>query len=175
MAWEALPDAVRQANVQHIGSIVERLEAIGYSAVLADGGPEHASVFARRGEVHAERLAAARVWTAPDGSAMRARRGDWWVRDEGGDERSVSEAEFLATHQRVDGDRWLRTGEVRAWQVREPTTVRTLEGPVTAAVGDWIVQGLGGVRWPVPASQFERGHVARPDRLWAAGDGQPAP
>jgi hypothetical protein len=175
VAWEALPDDTRQANVEHIGSIVERLEVIGYTAVLPDGGPEHASVFARRGEVHAKRLPAARVWTAADGSAMKAQRGDWWIRDEGGDERTVRDAEFRATHQQVDGARWLRTGEVRAWQVREPTTVRTLEGPVTAAVGDWIIQGLGGVRWPVPAAQFECSHVACPDRLQAAGDGQPAP
>src|SRR5215831_2507729 len=80
--------------------------------VFPEDGPEHAAGFRWRGEVHAERLAAPRVWTAPDGSAMRARRGDWWVRDEGGNERSVSDAEFRATHQQVEGDRWLRTGEV---------------------------------------------------------------
>jgi hypothetical protein len=105
---------------------------------------------------------------------MEAQSGDWWIRDEGGNERTVRDAEFRATHEQVDGDRWKRTGEVRAWQVREPTTVRTLEGPATAAVGDWIIQGLGGVRWPVPAAQFERGHVACPDRQQAAVDGQPA-
>jgi hypothetical protein len=175
VAWEALPHERREANVQHIGSIVESLEAMGYSAVLPDGGPEYALVYARRGEVHAERLAAARVWTAADGSAMRALPGDWWIRDEGGNERTVRDAEFRATHKQVAGNRWLRTGEVRAWQVREPTTVRTLEGPATAAVGDWIIQGLGGMRWPVPASQFERGHVACPGRPQADGDGQPAP
>jgi hypothetical protein len=173
--WEALPPATRQANVQHIGSILERLETIGYSAVLPDGGPEHATAFARRGEVQAERLAAARVWAAADGSEMRAQPGDWWIRDESGDERTVRDAEFRATHRRVDGHRWARTGEVRAWQVREPTTVRTLEGPVTAAVGDWIIQGLGGVRWPVPASQFERGHVACPGRPQTDSEGQPSP
>jgi len=75
----------------------------------------------------------------------------------------------------VDGHRWARTGEVRAWRVGEPTTVVTLEGPATAAAGDWIVQGPGGERWPVPAGQFERSHVACPGEPQAAGGEGPGP
>ena len=168
-SWEALPAGTRHANVQHIRSILERLQAIGYAAVLPDGGPGHAAGYRRHGEVWAERLRQARAWTSADGKVMEARPGDWCVRDEAGAERTVRDAQFRASHERVDGNRWARTGEVRAWQVSEPTTVLTLEGPVTAAAGDWIVQGPGGERWPVPAGQFERGHVACPGPLQAAG------
>ena len=43
LSWDALPADVRQANVQHIRSILERLQAIGYAAVLPDGAPGHAA------------------------------------------------------------------------------------------------------------------------------------
>jgi hypothetical protein len=66
---------------------------------------------------------------------------------------------------------WL--GGPPAWRVGEPTTVLTLEGPATAAAGDWVVQGAGGERWPVPASQFERGHAACPGQPQAAGEEGP--
>ena len=175
VSWDALPDGLRHANVQHIGSILERLQTIGYAAVLPGGGPVHAAAYRRHGEVWAEQLRQAEAWTAPDGAVMEARPGDWRVRDEEGAERTVRDAQFRASHQRVDGHRWERTGEVRAWRVSEPTTVVTLEGPATAAAGDWIVEGQGGERWPVPASQFERSHVARPGRPRAAGEEGPGP
>ena len=38
VSWDALPAEVRHANVQHIRSLLERLQAIGYAAVLPDGG-----------------------------------------------------------------------------------------------------------------------------------------
>ena len=169
VAWDALPADVRHANVQHIRSILERLRAIGYAAVLPDGGPGHAAGYRRRGEVRAERLEQARAWTAADGTVMEAQPGDWCIRDEEGTEHTVRDTQFRASHERVDGHRWVRTGEVRAWRVTEPTTVLTLEGPATAAAGDWIVEGPGGERWPVPARQFERGHTACPGRPPAAG------
>jgi hypothetical protein len=173
VSWDALPAEVRHANVQHIGSLLERLQAIGYAAVLPDGGPGHAAGYRRRGEVWAERLVQARAWTASDGAVMEAQPGDWRVRDEEGTERTVRDAQFRASHERVGGHRWVRTGEVRAWRVAEPTTVLTLEGPATAAAGDWIVEGPGGERWPVPASQFERGHAACPGQPQAAGEQDP--
>ena len=175
VSWDALPADIRHANVQHIRSILERLQTIGYAAVLPDGGPGHAAGYRRHGEVWAERLVQAGAWTAPDGAVMEAQPGDWRVRDEEGIERTVRDAQFRASHERVDGHRWARTGEVRAWRVSEPTTVLTLEGPATAAAGDWIVQGPGGERWPVPASQFERGHVACPGQPQAAGEEGPGP
>ena len=159
LAWTALPEATRTGNVQHIRSILERLEAIGYVAVLPDAGPEDAACFHRRGEVRAGRLRSPAAWTAADGTVMQAAPGDWRIQDGQGRVHGVRDTQFLATHTRLGGNRWTRTGEVRAWQVTEPTTVRTLEGRVTAAAGDWIVQGPGGERWPVPAAQFDCGHL----------------
>jgi hypothetical protein len=173
VSWDALPAEVRHANVQHIRSLLERLQAIGYAAVLPEGGAGHAAGYRRRGEVRAERLRQAQAWTAPGGAVMEAQPGDWRVRDGEGTERTVRDAQFRASHERVGGQRWVRTGEVRAWRVSEPTTVLTLEGPATAVAGDWIVQGAGGERWPVPASQFERGHVACPGQPQAAGEEGP--
>jgi TrkA-N domain len=156
--WAALPEATRSGNVQHIRSILERLEAIGYVAVLPDAGPKDAACFHRRGEVRAGRLRSAGTWTAADGTVMQAAPGDWRIQDGQGNVRTVRDAQFRATHTRQGAGRWARTGQVRAWQVSEPTTVRTLEGRVTAAAGDWIVQGPGGERWPVPAALFDCGH-----------------
>ena len=175
VSWDSLPAGIRHANVQHIGSILERLQTIGYAAVLPDGGPGHAAGYRRHGEVWAERLRQAQAWTAPDGAVMEAEPGDWHVRDEEGAERTVRDAQFRASHEQVNGRRWARTGEVRAWRVSEPTTVVTLEGRTTAAAGDWIVEGPGGERWPVPAGQFERGHIACSGPPQAAGEEGPGP
>ena len=35
-------------------------------------------------------------------------------------------------------------------------TINTLEGPTTAAEGDWIVRGVDGEQWPVPGDEFAR-------------------
>ncbi|HEY5987801.1 MAG TPA: hypothetical protein VIV12_15715, partial [Streptosporangiaceae bacterium] len=161
--WDALPDSMRRQNAQHVASILAQLEAIGYVAVLPDDGPRHVAPFERRGEVRALRLDAPRVWQAQNGTAMRAETGDWSIHDAHGHERTVRDAEFRTSHEHLGGDRWARTGTIRAWQVSEPTTVRTLEGPAEAEPGDWIVQGSSGVRWPVPAAQFEQSYVAVPE------------
>ncbi len=158
--WDALPDSMRQQNALHVASILTLLEAIGYIAVLPDDGPGHAAPFVRRGEVRAVRLDAPRVWEAANGAALRAEPGDWNISDEQGHERTVRDAEFRTSHEYLGGDRWARVGMIRAWQVTEPTTVRTLEGPAVAAKGDWIAQGRNGERWPVPAGQFAETYVA---------------
>ena len=141
---EVLPAPPRRDNVQHITAIRERLEAICYGAVLGESGPGHAACYLRHGEVRAVRLTAPHTWQAADGMVLTAQAGDWHVTDERGHERTVRDAQFLASHDQVTGDRWARTGKVRAWRVAKPTTVQTLEGPGTAAPGAWIGQGQTG-------------------------------
>jgi hypothetical protein len=48
--------------------------------------------------------------------------------------------------------------------VSERTVVRTLEGKSTAEAGDWIVEGPGGVRWPVADRQFQRTYRPEPGK-----------
>jgi hypothetical protein len=157
--WESLPPAMRRKNAAHITSILGQLEAIGYVAVLPDAGPPQAEVFVRRGEVHAARLDAPRLWETAQGTALLGGAGDWTIRDQHGCERTARDREFRASHRHLGGDRWERTGTVRAWQVEERTVIRTLEGPAVAGPGDWIAQGENGERWPVPADQFRQSYT----------------
>ena len=51
---------------------------------------------------------------------------------------------------------------------------RTVWHPDSRMMATWF-QGPGGERWPVPASQFERSHVACPGQPEAAGEEGPGP
>ncbi len=52
------------------------------------------------------------------------------------------------------GNQWRRCGTVFARPAHPGETIETLEGPTTAADGDWVVRGSDGEQWPVPADQF---------------------
>ena len=54
------------------------------------------------------------------------------------------------------GNQWERAGKVLARPARPGETVHTLEGPVTALDGDFVVQGDKGEQWPVPGDEFRR-------------------
>lgn len=157
-SWSDLPAQTRQAICADIKSQLARLEAVGFMPVLAGAGPPAARDFRRIGEVRAERLRSDRAWTHVSGGRLTGASGDWRVVDEGGVERTIRDQEFRATHERLDGDRWRRTGTVRAWRVNEVTVLRTIEGKAVARPDDWIVQGPGGERWPVTGQQFMHGY-----------------
>ncbi|EGP0013622.1 TPA: PGDYG domain-containing protein [Enterococcus faecium] len=48
---------------------------------------------------------------------------------------------------------------VIAEQVTEVTVVQTIEGPLTAQPGDWIITGVEGEKWPVKKEIFEKTYV----------------
>jgi len=146
--------ACRQVRTQ-----LRQLEAVGFLPVLTGPGKAEAPSFQRVGEVRAERLTDGRTWRNSYGDPLSAAAGDWLVVDEFGNERTVRDEEFRASHEPLDGDRWLRTGVVRAWQVDETTVVHTLEGRAVAQPGDWIIQGGHGERWPVRNDQLELGYA----------------
>jgi len=156
--WADLPPERREGNSAYVRSQLEKLEAVGFMPVLPDCGPPGATEFLRTGEVRAERLAASLPWRNRSGDELAGADGDWHVTDESGDERTVRDLEFQETHERIDGDRWRRTGTVRAWRVSERVVLRTMEGRAVAHPGDWIVQGPRSVRWPVKEEQFARGY-----------------
>ena len=160
--WDDLPEETRKWLPGYLRSQLAQLEAVGFMPVLPECGPPGAADFLRIGEVRAERLITSHAWRHTSGGVLSGTAGDWRVIDEAGDERTVRDQEFHATHQPLDGDRWRRSGKVRAWRVSEATAVRTIEGRIEAQPGDWIVQGPRTVRWPVTAEQFARGYRELP-------------
>ncbi|MGH3158823.1 MAG: hypothetical protein ACRDNF_19945 [Streptosporangiaceae bacterium] len=156
LAWPELPAADRLASIGYLRSQLARLEDAGFVPIVPEGGPDRASEFHRVGTVRARRLRSSRRWNRRTGDELSGKIGDWSVRDESGDERTVRDAEFRASHEPLGGERWLRTGTYHAWQVSELVVLRTIEGRATAHPGDWVVEGRGGERWPVCDEQFQR-------------------
>jgi hypothetical protein len=106
--------------------------------------------------VTAEQRDAAWTWTAHSGQTMQAKSGDWALQDSAGDSWSVADDVFRDSYEQVDETKklWRRTGVVLARPARIGETVETLEGPVRAGPGDWVVRGTRHELWPVPADVF---------------------
>lgn len=45
---------------------------------------------------------------------------------------------------------------VEAYQTKEEKIIQTLEGPLRAAPGDWIITGLHGEQYPCKPDVFEK-------------------
>ena len=158
--WAALPADERAGQAEYLRSQLAQLEDVGFVPVVPPGGPPGSARFQRTGTVQAERLHTRRTWTRRSGDELAGHAGDWRVRDDSGDERTVRDTEFRASHRPIDGEKWLRTGTYSAWQVSEPQVLRTMEGRAVARAGDWVVEGHGGERWPVTDEQFRRTYRA---------------
>lgn len=152
--WNALAAGDRAAAVGHVRSQLAQLEDVGFMPVVPEGGPPGAAEFRRVGIVRARRLHAPWRWARTAGDDLHGETGDWRVRDDGGDERTVRDTKFRGSHEPVGSGRWRRTGVYRAWQVSEERVLRTLEGRAVAQPGDWVVEGCDGERWPVGDAQF---------------------
>ncbi|MEO1782550.1 PGDYG domain-containing protein [Enterococcus diestrammenae] len=50
---------------------------------------------------------------------------------------------------------------VTAQQVTKRTVVQTIEGPLTAQPGDWIITGVEGEQWPVKREIFEKTYTIK--------------
>jgi hypothetical protein len=112
--------------------------------------------YCRTGIVTAEQRNEAWTWTSGSGNTMHAHAGDWAVADPAGNSWSVRADIFRETYQHIGENRWRRKGFVLARPARGGEIIDTLEGPATAADGDWIVRGENGEQWPVPAEQFRQ-------------------
>jgi hypothetical protein len=154
--WTALSAADRAEAVEQLRSQLAQLEDVGFMPIVPAGGPPGAAEFLRVGTVRARRLHTKRPWTRMAGGELSGQAGDWRVSDDRGDERTVRDAEFRASHQLLSGEHWRRVGTYRAWQVSHELVLRTLEGQAVAQPGDWVVEGGGGERWPVSNAQFRR-------------------
>ena len=158
--WEELAPEGRAGSIEQLRSQLAQLEDVGFMPVVPEGGPPTAAEFERVGDVRATRLHTRRHWTRPAGGELRGEAGDWRVFDDRGDERTIRDAAFRASHEPLGGERWRRTGTYRAWQVSDKRVLRTLEGRAVAQPGDWVVEGRGGERWPVGDAQFRRTYRA---------------
>jgi hypothetical protein len=158
--WSGLGIGQRAEQVEYVRTQIAQLEDVGFMPVLPPGGPPAARSYRRIGTVAAQRLHAGRRWNCPAGSELSGRAGDWLVTDDHGDERTVRDLEFRASHVLLGGDRWQRTGTFRAWPASEELVIRTVEGAASTRAGDWVVEGPGGERWPVADEQFRRSYAA---------------
>jgi hypothetical protein len=109
--------------------------------------------FTRIGTVTAEQRSTPWTWTSRSGHTMRASPGDWQVQTDGRT-WSVRDDIFRTSYEHVDGDQWRRCGDVFARPAQPGETIETLEGPTTATDGEWVVRGVDGEEWPVPAQEF---------------------
>ena len=102
---------------------------------------------------------------------MRADAGDWAIQEDG-KVWSVRDDIFRDTYEPAGEGRWRRKGRVQARPAYPGETVNTLEGPTTAAEGDWIVRGSTGEQWPVPGNEFSRRYAEfHPPEQASAVDG----
>ncbi|HEX5087446.1 MAG TPA: RyR domain-containing protein [Nocardioides sp.] len=153
LPWDALSDESRDKTRKGVLETLALLETLGYRSI---DDPYSTWVrFRRRGEVRAVRRNEPWTWTTSDGTVMHANAGDWEVIDDDGSTRSISPSIFERTHESVDGDRWRRTGEIRGRRARPGEVVHSLEGTQTARPGQWVLRGVEGEEWLVPAEHLE--------------------
>lgn len=103
---------------------------------------------------------------------MQADAGDWAVHEDG-KTWSVRDDIFQKTYEPVGEGLWRRKGLVQARPANPGETINTLEGPNTAAAGDWIVRGVDAEQWPIPGDEFARRYTEfRPQADSGVPDGR---
>ena len=151
--WDQLPEESRARTREGVTDSLALLATLGYRSF---DDPYATWVrLRRRGEVTAVRRHEAWDWTTADGSVLHGRAGDWEVTDGDGTSRSVDADIFEKTHEPVGGDRWRRVGEIRGRLARPGEVVHSLEGDQRARPGQWVLRGVEGEEWLVPAEHLE--------------------
>jgi hypothetical protein len=111
--------------------------------------------YERVGTVTAKRRRTPWKWTTASGQTAQALAGDWEVSDDGRS-WSVRNDIFRASYWHRHEHHWQRKGTVLARPARPGETIHTLEGPIRADHGDYVVQGDRGEEWPVGSDEFHR-------------------
>ena len=90
---------------------------------------------------------------------LKARGGEDMIITRTHGERSVVRSDiFYRTYEAIGlGGLYRKRGDVvfRYFTLDRPAIVRTLEGEQHAEAGDWIMEGVIGELWPVPAEEAE--------------------
>lgn len=149
--WEATvadPELKAAALTSLAGTLIELMQ-LGYrSRAMWE-------TYERVGTVDAKRRRRRWTWTTAAGETARARAGDWEVCDDGR-RWPVRNDIFHASYRHNRGKLWERTGKVLVRSARPGETIHTLNGPLTADDGDWVIQGNRGEQWPAPQNEFHR-------------------
>lgn len=92
-----------------------------------------------------------------DGS-LRAAPGDWIITGVSGKQYPCKPDIFEKTYEPVDDLGKFRKKPiiVEASQTDKEIIVNTLEGPLRAVPGDWIITGVNGEKYPCKPSTFEK-------------------
>ncbi|WP_156763187.1 hypothetical protein [Mycobacterium sp. E787] len=149
--WEAtvMDPELKAAALKSLAGTLMELRKLGYRSMpMWD-------TYERTGTVTAKHHRRQWKYTTAAGEALCGAAGDWEVRD-GSHSWPVRDDIFRATYRHLRGDQWQRTGTVLARRARPGETVPTLEGPVAAEEGDFVIQGDRGEQWPVRPAEFER-------------------
>ena len=116
------------------------------------------SRFERRGTVTALRLPQPFRWTTELGDELVADAGDWRVTD-GRRVWTVADDCFRRSYEAVVGG-YRRCGVVKARPGQDGEVIRTREGDVRVRGDDWVVEGVLGEFWPVPAAHFASAYAS---------------
>ena len=153
---EADPAALNRA-LSALASTFSALSELGYRS-----RPKWQQ-FDRVGTVVAQRNTEPWTWTSASGETMHGGAGDWAVQGANGQTWSVRDDIFRSTHE-FDGAHWRRTGSAQARKATAGEVIQTLEGPLTAQAGDWVVRGPAGEQWPVRPEVFRQQYQAHSER-----------
>lgn len=152
---------LHEANAYHVTVILDRLRQWGIegqpSGVTEDEARPRS--YRRAGEVRATPLSEVREWVTSEGEPLTSHPGDWWVTGADGVSRGVAAQEFGRLYEHLADDRYRRTGQVVARRATSAETVVSLEGPMVAQPGMWIVTAPPGNSWAVPDTDFRRGYT----------------
>lgn len=156
--WDELGDEARTKTREGVRGSLELLATLGYRSF--DDLATAWRTVRRHGVVWARRRDQDWTWTTPDGQTLRGRAGDWEVFDKRGHAHSIDPVAFASGHARIDGDRYERTGTVQVRPAREGERIDTLEGPLIAAAGEWVVRGDLGEEWVITGERLRSGYRA---------------
>jgi hypothetical protein len=154
--WDDLDDAARDKTRAGVRSSLELLATLGYRS-FDDDAADWRTVH-RHGVVWARRRDEPWEWTTASGQALRGSAGDWEVFDKRGHAHSVAPAVFASSHRHLDGDRYERTGSVQVRPARDGEVIGTLEGPLIARAGEWVVRGDIGEEWVITGERLRSGY-----------------
>jgi len=87
---------------------------------------------------------------------LKARGGKDYIIAYGAGDRAVVRRDiFERTYAPAGAGAYVKRTDVvlRYFVLQAPAIVETLEGPQRGAAGDWVMQGVAGELWPVPAAK----------------------
>jgi hypothetical protein len=158
LSWDELGQDARDKTRDGVRSSLELLATLGYRS-FDDASGEWRTVH-RHGVVWARRRDDDWSWTTASGETLHGSAGDWEVFDKRGHSHSVAPDAFESSHRHIADGRYERIGSVQVRPAREGERIETLEGPLVADAGEWVVRGDLGEEWVITAERLRAGYRA---------------